>query len=53
MVRMLINGTLPAAEHVLSWDRRDDSGHAVSGGVYLYRLQTSEKTITKKMVVSN
>jgi parallel beta-helix repeat protein len=53
MVRMLINGTLPAAEHVLSWDRRDDSGHAVSGGVYLYRLQTSEKTITRKMVVGN
>jgi hypothetical protein len=52
-VRTMVDGTLPAAEHVLSWDRRDGAGHTVAGGVYLYRLETSQKTITKKMVVGN
>jgi len=51
-VRTLVNGVLPAAEHVFSWDRRDDSGHAVAAGVYLYRLETERQTITRKLVVS-
>jgi len=51
-VRTLVNGVLPAAEHVFSWDRRDDSGHAVAAGVYLYRLETEGQTITRKLVVS-
>ncbi|MBM3317707.1 MAG: T9SS type A sorting domain-containing protein, partial [Candidatus Eisenbacteria bacterium] len=51
-VRTLVSGSLAAGEHAIVWDGRDEGGRAVSGGVYLYRLETQGRTITRKMVVT-
>lgn len=38
-VRVLLDErVLPAGEHHVSWDARDDRGHDVSSGVYFYRF---------------
>jgi hypothetical protein len=34
------------------WDGRDGVGNRVSSGLYLYRLETKARTITRKMIVT-
>jgi hypothetical protein len=38
IVRELANGDMPAGRHAFSWNGRDQSGHGVAAGLYLYRL---------------
>ena len=49
-MRQLWTGPLPAGEHELTWDGGDAQGRPVAAGVYLYRLQVDEQTLTGKMV---
>jgi len=42
---------LYAGEHNLVWDGRDATGQLVSSGVYLYRLQASDKVQVRKMML--
>ncbi len=51
-IRALLDGVLPAGEHSFVFDGKDDQGRPLGTGVYLYRLQTQDRTITKKMVLS-
>jgi hypothetical protein len=52
IVRTLVSSEgLPAGEHVVSWDGRDESGRPVASGTYLYRLTVDGETIEKKMIV--
>ncbi len=46
-VRTLANGPLPAGKHTIRWDGRDNSGRAVSSGVYICRMRAGafEKSI--------
>jgi hypothetical protein len=39
-VRVLVDGSLPAGVHGVSWDGRDDAGRPAASGVYFHRLQT-------------
>jgi len=39
-VKILASGVMPAGNHTVRWDGRDESGQRVSAGVYLYRLTT-------------
>ena len=41
----------PAGYHALTWNATNDLGAPVSGGVYLYQLQTKGFSKTKKMVL--
>ncbi|MDZ7292130.1 MAG: T9SS type A sorting domain-containing protein [candidate division KSB1 bacterium] len=50
-VRRLIDGTQPAAYHVVAWDGRDNNGNPLPSGVYFYRLETENFTAIKKMVM--
>lgn len=50
-VRTLVDQPLPAGDHSVLWDGRDDSGHAVASGVYLYRLRVGAVTETRKMTL--
>ncbi|MBD3162567.1 MAG: T9SS type A sorting domain-containing protein, partial [Candidatus Eisenbacteria bacterium] len=50
-VATLAEGVTGAGYHTVHWTGRDDNGLPVSGGIYLYRLRTSEREITRKMVL--
>jgi hypothetical protein len=50
-VRELVSGILTAGKRSVVWDGRDQHGAAVSGGVYLYRMQSGSHFITSKMLL--
>ncbi len=50
-IRTLVNGAVKSGRHTVVWKGDDDSGKAVPGGVYLYRLATGSFTSTRKMIM--
>jgi|GEM_PF-2049052 len=50
-VRVLVNAPLRAGWHSYVWDSRSDSGGRVASGIYLYRLTTKNKVVTKKLML--
>jgi beta-glucanase (GH16 family) len=51
-VRTLVAGrTTAAGQHERVWDGRDESGRAVSTGVYFYRLNAGNYSETRRMVM--
>jgi hypothetical protein len=50
-VRKLFAGSVESGMHTINWDGTDDAGQAVSGGMYLYRLQSENMDTIRKMVL--
>ena len=50
-VTVLHQGPQQAGYHRLRWNGRDDAGHPVASGMYLYRLVTNEGVLTRKLVL--
>jgi hypothetical protein len=50
-VRTLVDGTIRAGRHDVKWDGRNESQQPVGSGVYFYRLATTGKSLTRKMVL--
>jgi hypothetical protein len=50
-IRVLAEGALPAGRHQVMWDGRDESGQAVSSGVYLYRLVAGTQQQSRTMIL--
>ncbi len=50
-VRVLVDQSLPAGQHEVVWDGTDSRRHAVSSGVYFYRLESLGFTDQKKMIL--
>lgn len=51
-VKAIYAGTLEAGRYWFNWDGRNESGHHVATGVYLYRLTTDKGiTVTAKMIL--
>ncbi len=50
-VKGLVDEELSAGEHSIEWDSRNSSGRLVSSGIYFYKLQTDNKTDSKKMML--
>jgi hypothetical protein len=51
-VRQLLDGpSLPAGDHVIAWDGRDEAGTPVRGGVYLMILRAGAESATAKLAV--
>ncbi|MBZ0268848.1 T9SS type A sorting domain-containing protein [bacterium] len=48
VVRVLMDGRLPAGESVLPWDGRDAAGERVASGVYFLRLEAGDEVRTTK-----
>ncbi|MBW6515148.1 MAG: chitobiase/beta-hexosaminidase C-terminal domain-containing protein [Candidatus Cloacimonetes bacterium] len=50
-IRELYNGYLPAGEHRVEWNGRDDSNRIQSSGVYFYQLQSGDQTLIRKALM--
>jgi len=51
LVRTLVDGRLPAAVYVQTWDGTDDRGLPVASGVYHMRLTAPGSVATRKMML--
>lgn len=51
VVRTLLNTTLNAGAHEAKWNGRDESGQAVSSGIYVYKLISAGSVQSKRMVL--
>jgi flagellar hook assembly protein FlgD len=50
-VRTLVNEVKSSGAHAAIWNGDDDSGTPVSSGIYLYRIETDDRIIAKKMLL--
>jgi hypothetical protein len=51
VIRRLVNGVEQEGFKRTSWDGRDDLGVQVGSGIYFYKLNTSESSQTRKMIL--
>jgi hypothetical protein len=51
LVRQLCDDTLPRGQHKLIWDSKDDYGKPTGSGLYLIRMETRDKIITRKAMM--
>ena len=49
-VRVLVDERRQAGQHQVFWDASDASGQQVGSGIYLYRLQARDITLSKQMI---
>jgi putative Ig domain-containing protein/flagellar hook capping protein FlgD/fibronectin type III domain protein/WD40 repeat protein len=50
-IATLVEGSIPAGFHTVTWDRRDATGSRVKPGIYLYRLEAASFRDQKKMSI--
>jgi len=50
-VRSLVDGSVEAGRHSLSWDARDDNGTHVGAGLYWARLEAGGRTFIRRLTV--
>jgi subtilisin family serine protease len=50
-VRTLVSDYVSPGEHTVIWNGIDDHGQSVTSGIYFYRMQTTNFTDTKKMIL--
>jgi hypothetical protein len=51
LVRTLVNSKVKAGSQSISWNCKDEYGRQVSSGLYLYKLNTNGKTVSRKMLM--
>jgi len=51
LIRILIDNKLEPGNYATIWDGKNDKDEAMPNGIYLYRLNEGDKTITKKLVL--
>lgn len=50
-IKTLLDDQLYVGRHTVSWDGRNNDGKIVSSGVYLYRLDACNTSLTKRMLL--
>ncbi|MFH1007910.1 MAG: NosD domain-containing protein [Candidatus Latescibacterota bacterium] len=50
-IRTLVDAERKAGRNAVRWDGRDERGHSVASGIYLYRIQCGEFVSVKRMVL--
>ncbi len=50
-IRKLLEKHYGAGHHNIAWDGCDEQGRAVSSGVYFYKMQTAQKSQSRKMLM--
>jgi hypothetical protein len=51
LVATLQDGVMDAGPQSVTWAGKDDAGHEVSSGVYLYKVNTADQQVVKKMAL--
>jgi len=51
LVTTLLDKDMPPGSHSVVWNGTDDSGNAVSSGIYFYRLVSGDFCVTQKMIL--
>ncbi len=51
LVRTILNDNVVAGNQSVTWNGTDAQNNSVASGVYFFRVQTNNQTITKKMVL--
>lgn len=51
LIRLLVDEKLNAGKHSAVWNGLDDAGRPVGSGVYLYKLETSGQSQTRRMLL--
>ena len=51
LVRTMLDTQLPGGEHMIEWDRTNNSGHRVDRGVYFMSLDVGERSDRIKLVL--
>jgi len=52
LVRTLVNETMPAGNHTVTWDGNNSNGEKVASGIYFYKLNAGDFSKTMKMVMT-
>jgi FlgD Ig-like domain len=52
LVRTLLDGSVAAGPHAVSWEGRDDRGVDVAQGIYVLRLESGSNVATQKVVLT-
>jgi flagellar hook assembly protein FlgD len=47
----LVDETLPAGRHSLTWNGRSDAGQSLAPGVYFCRMQTGRFAATRRLLL--
>ena len=51
LIRTLQDGWMPAGEHSVEWDTRDDHGELVRPGLFFVRFESAGRSIGQKVVL--
>jgi plastocyanin len=51
LVSTIVSGRLSGGEYHFGWNGRSDLGEALPSGIYIYRLEYGNQSITKKMTM--
>lgn len=51
LVATVIDEDLPAGRHSVNWNGATQSGRSVESGVYFYKLETTDNSATRRMVI--
>jgi hypothetical protein len=51
LVKQLHHGELPKGQHLFNWNGTDSNNRSVASGVYFYTAQSSEGTVSRKMLL--
>ncbi len=51
LVKVLVNGQQEAGQYRVEWDGRDQAGHSVASGLYLYRIEAGSFTDHRTMML--
>ncbi len=51
LVRMLVDGALPAGPHTVVWDGLDSQSQGVASGAYFYRIEAGQDSQVRKMLL--